>query len=65
MIKDIKRSKKYKNKKIDHFITGHIDEVQFKSLENAIYSNTFINIEIYKSINNGKYALKVFIQIDE
>lgn len=65
MIEDIKKSKKYKNKKIDYFITGHLDKVRFKSLENAIYSNTFINIEIYKSVINEKYALKVFIQIDE
>lgn len=67
IIKDIKKSKQYKNIKVNYSTKGHLDEIQFKSLENAIYSNTFINIEMYKKeqSNNGKYELYLLVEIDE
>lgn len=67
IIKDIKKSKQYKNIKDNYFTKGHLEEVKFKSIENAIYSNTFINIEMYKKeqTNNGKYPLHIIIEIDE
>ncbi len=67
IIKDIKKSKKYKNIKVNYSTKGHLDEIQFKSLDNAIYSNTFINIEMYKKeqSDNGKYQLNLLVEIDE
>jgi hypothetical protein len=67
IIKDIKKSKQYKNIKDNYFTKGHLEEVKFKSIENAIYSNTFINIEMYKQEQtiNGKYPLHIIIEIDE
>jgi hypothetical protein len=67
IIKDIKKSKQYKNSKDNYYTKGHLEEVKFKSLENAIYSNTYINIEMYKmeQTTNGKYPLYLIIEIDE
>lgn len=67
IIKDIKKSKQYKNIKDNYYTKGHLEEVKFKSIENAIYSNTFINIEMYKKeqSNNGKYELYLLVEIDE
>lgn len=67
IIKDIKKSKQYKSIKDNYFTTGHLEEVKFKSTENAIYSNTFINIEMYKKeqSDKGKYSLYILVKIDE